>query len=368
MSDISLKINDRFKNRKVKFFNTFNFDMSYDSVGSTFSFDYYFDPENPEHKEMACLTHYHEVQVFFGDQLIMTGVLTNQKLNHGPEKELCGFSGYSKPGILQDVSIPPSMYPLQSDGLSIQQIANKVISPWVNSSYKLKMVVDPSVQSKMSKSIPKSTANETDKIKDYLAGLTSQRDIIMSHNEAGELLFTEAQTERPPVFQFDGRKGMMPGTKISLDYDGTGMHSHIHVKKSSSKDGGNAGDEMIRNPYVIGSVYRPIVISQSSGDENDTISAARRALGNELEGGLKLTIETDRWLTSDGKMILPNSIISVYDPEIYIYKKSNWFVQSIKYKGDEKETTATITCVLPEVYNGKPVESIFKNINLHALE
>lgn len=370
MSDISLKINDRFRNRKVRFFNRFNFDMAYDAVGSAFSFDFYYDPENREHKEMTCLTHYHECQVFFGNQLIMTGVITNNKFNHAVAKELTGFSGYSKPGILQDCSIPPEIYPLQSDGVSIENIARKCISPWVTGkgkSYKLSMVVDPAVSGKMSKTIAKSNAGETDKIKDYLHGLCSQKDIIMSHNEKGELLFTSANTDQSAVFEFDGRKNMMPGTKISLDYDGTGMHSHIYVKKSASKDGGNAGDDFIRNPFVP-FIYRPIVISQSSGDDNDTGSAARRALGKELESGLTLTITTDRWRTNDGKMILPGQMVSVYDPEIYIWERTNWFIKSIKYKGDEKETTATLTCVLPESYNTKEVISPFRNINEHALE
>lgn len=368
MSEITLKINDRFHNRKIKFFNGFEFDFGYDSVGSTFSFDFYFDPNNPEHKEIACLTHYHEVQVFYGKQLILTGVVTNNKFNHASVKELTGFSGYSKPGILQDVSIPPEIYPLQSDGLSISTIAKKAISPWVSGqgkSYKLSMAVDDSVMSKMTKLIEKSTANETDKIKDYLHGLCAPKDIIMSHNEKGELLFTSAQTKKPPILEFDSRKGMMPGTKFSLDYDGTVMHSHIHVKKSAAKDGGNAGDDSIKNPYVP-FIYRPTVVTQSSGDDNDTAFAARRELGKELESGIGLTITTDRWTSNDGMMLLPNNLISVYDPEIYLYKRTNWFIRGINYKGDEKSTTATIRCVLPECYNTDKVVSIFRNINEHA--
>lgn len=367
MSEIIVKINDRFKNRTIKYFNRFTFDFSYDTVGSTFSFDFYFDPDNIEHKELSCVTHYHEVQVFFKKQLILTGVLTNQRFTDSPVPELAGFSGYSKPGLLQDVSIPPSIYPLQSDGLSLDTIARKCISPWVNSSYKLKMVVDSAVSGKMSKAITKSTAGETSKIKEYLSGLAKQRDIVMSHNEKGELLFTQAKTDQKPVIEFDGREGMLPGTKMILDYDGTGMHSHIHVKKSASKDGGNAGESFIRNPLVVSSVYRPIVMTQSSGDDNDTVSAARRALGKELENGLKLTIDTDRWETVNGDMLLPNSIISVYNPKVYLYYKQNWFVKGIKYTGDETKTVATLDCVLPEAFNDKPVINPFRDINLHAL-
>jgi len=62
----------------------------------------------------------------------------------------------------------------------------------------------------------------------------------------------------------------------------------------------------------------------------------------------------------EGKVIKPNQIITVRNPELYLYKKSNWFIESVQLDGDETQTVATITCVLPETYNGGTPSYIFE--------
>ena len=363
-SGIVLKIYDRFKNRKVEYFNAFRFNLVHDAVGSTFSFKFYLDPFDTEIKELACVTHFHEATLEYNGELFLTGVLTSQNFTQENKKVLATFGGYSKPGVLEDCQIPPSIYPLQSNGLSLKQIAQKVIRPFKRN-YNLTMDIDPAVEAAMSGSFKNSTASATQTIKDYLATLATQKNIIISHNAKGQLYFTNANTDQKPLFEIDGTKETGVATRLSMDYNGQGMHSEITVQKSASIDGGNAGSYTIRNPYVIRSVFRPKVTSQTSGTDNDTKSAARRILGDELRN-VKLTIVTDRWVV-DGKIIKPNNLISVYAPELYLYYKKNWFIESINFEGDNVKTTATINCVLPEVYNDEKVISVFRNINLHAL-
>lgn len=355
----SLKINDRFRNRKIDFFNQFSLELRHDSISSGFGFSFYFDPLNAEHKELACVTHFHEVEVMYNDELLVTGVITSQKFIHSSVKSLCVITGYTKTGVLEDCQIPPSLYPLQSNKLSLREITEKLIKP-----FKLDLIIDPSVSTACNKVIDVSTASETQTIKDYLVDLARQRDVLITHNEKGQLVFTSLANGKTPLIEFDNTKGVQIGTSFELNYDGQGMHSHITTQKQASVDGGNAGEQTIRNPYVLSSYYRPKVTTQSSGDDNDTQSAAERELASELKG-LTLTIQTDRWVV-DGKIIRPNNILKIYDPELYIYKKTDWFIESINFSGDEKENTATINCVLPEVYNKKKPSSIFAGINLHA--
>lgn len=365
MSDkITLYINDRFRNRKVDFFNNFRFSLAYDSLSSSFGFAYYFDPFNIEHKEASCVTHFHEVEIRHNDIPFLKGVIVNQDFSQSSVKELSSFGGYSLPGILEDCQIPPSIYPLQSNGLSLTAIARKLIKPW-EKNYGLKMIIDPSVQAKMDKVYNTTTADATQTVKDYLVQLTKDRDIIMSHDTQGRLLFTSANTKGTPIMELDMTKPTPKGVSIRMSYDGRSMHSHITVMKQQSIDGGNSGQHTIRNPYVIGSVYRPAVKNQSSGDDIDTRLAARRELGNELRN-ITLTITYESWLINDG-FILPNNTITIYAPELYLYHKKDWFIESVDYVGDSNNQSCVINCVLPEVYNDDEVISVFRDINLHAI-
>jgi prophage tail gpP-like protein len=303
---------------------------------------------------MACIGHYHLCTIEHNDELVLTGYILSEGFSSSSNRKLVSIGGYSLPGVLEDCEIPPTFYPLQSDGLTLRQIAQKLINP-----FELKMIVDPAVAAKMDAVLEKSTAKESQNIKSYLTELASQKNIIISHNERGNLVFTEAKANKKPILNFDGG---IPFTSMDLSFNGQGMHSHLTVMKQADSDGGNAGEFTIQNPYVP-FVYRPKVVTQSSGDDNDTEKAAQNLLADELKN-LKLTIVTDRW-EIDGKMIKPNNIISVTNPEVYLYKSTDWFIESIDFTGDEKQTVAKLNCVLPEVYNGQTPKYIFRGINLH---
>lgn len=349
---MELRVNHRIGNGIVDviYFNDFEIDLKFDSVASTYSFSAYFDPLNKVHAELYCVSHFHEATLLHEGETLISGFLLSQAFNYSSVKEMAQLAGYSKPGVLEDCTIPPTIYPLQADGLTFNQIVQKLIAP-----FRLKMVIDSSVSDAMNKVIPKSTASETQTIKEYITELATQRNIIVTHTPSGELLFTKAKTDLKPIAHFE--EGT-PGTKFSMSFNGQGIHSHITVMSQANSEGGNAGEYTIQNPYCpVAYVYRPTVVTQSSGDDITIEEFAKQQLAKELKN-IKFVIHTDRWKI-DGKIIRPNNIITVYCPEIYVYKKIELFIESVKLKGNSTETTAELVCVLPEVYNGKIPKNVF---------
>jgi len=169
---------------------------------------------------------------------------------------------------------------------------------------------------------------------------------------------TEAKTNKEPLFHID--IGNIPGTTVTMHFNGQALHSHITVLKEADLDGGNSSEHTIRNVFVpVAYTFRPKVVTQTSGDDVSTEEYAKQLYAAELKN-ITLVIETDRWEV-DGNMIEPNNIITVYDPEVFIYIKTKWFIESCELKGDEKATTMVITCVLPCVYDGTTPENIFVN-------
>lgn len=351
-----LKINDRIRTRQLEFFNQFKLSLKFDSVGSVFSFDYYFDPNNTEHKELSCIGHFHTCTIEHNDELLVTGQVLSINFTGAAQRQLVSIGGYALPGILEDCDIPPDTA-LQTEGLNLRQIAQQLCNR-----FGLKLVVDAAA-SAVDEVFDITTAKDGQNIKSYLTELAAQKDIVISHTAQGALLFTKAVTKNP-IFDFDFTTGAMPGTNMVLNFNGQAMHSHITVRGQADVDAGNASESTVRNPYVFPeAVYRPKVITQSSGTDIDSDKAARHALAAELKN-LKLTIQLDRWIIN-GKIIRPGNYITVLNPEIYLYKKSTWFIEQVDFAGNEKEMIATLQCVLPEVYNGQTPEYLFKGINLH---
>ena len=325
--------------------------LRYDSVASVFNFKFYFDPKNQEHAELFAVSHFHEAILEHNNETLVTGFMLSSKFNYKPTKELTQIGGYSKSGVLEDSNIPPNLYPLQVDGLTLAQIANKLCAP-----FGFKVVVDSSVSDKMNKKIKTTTFESTETIKEVLTKLCVQRKIIMTHNEFGDLVFTKVKTDKQPLITFT--KGV-PGTEMELMFDGQKLHSDITVMRESSTDGGNAGEYTISNPFVpVAYTYRPKTVTQSSGDETTVKEYAEQILANEIKSAIVLTIKTDRW-EIDGKIIKPNNIINVFAPELFIYKETQWFIEEITFEGNESRTVATLKCVLPCCYDGTKPKNVF---------
>lgn len=330
----------------IAFFNNFTLNLKYDSVASTFSFNAIYDPGNKSTAFLFKPLSYNEIEIFHQGELFLTGTILNHTFSSKPQKTAASFSGKSLPGILEDCEIPIEAYPLQSDNKSLKEIAQKLVN-----AFNIRMVIDPSVSSLMDEVFEKSVAKETQSPKDYLASLCSQKNIILSHTAKGELLFTRAKITKP-IINFQDKQD---NTEMGLSINGQGIFSQTTILRQSSVDGGNAGQGKINNPLI--SRYRPKIQSQSSGTDNDTAKVARNALSAQMKN-IKLKVNIDRWIIENA-ILKPNKIITAISQELFLDKKTEFFIESIDYIGDHQKNTMALACVLPQVYNQDSFKNIF---------
>jgi prophage tail gpP-like protein len=375
-----LEIYDRIRVRRLTYFTNYEIHMKYDSIGSTFKFDYYFDPNNPEHKELSCVGHYHIATLKEGDRTLMTGFILSIVFDDHSEEQLVSISGYSLPGVLQDCEVPfgtindwfakkrpviinnivNNTWPgtLQSNGLSLREVAEKILNP-----FQLTMVIDPSVAADMEKPYDETTAKESQTAKSYICELAAQKNIIVTDDEFGRVVFTRPKKKKA-ILQFVRGDKAIPGTKMNLAFNGQGMHSHIKaIQQNDIYEDIPTSNALVDNQYVP-FVFRPHVCVQNSGDANDTIQAAKNVRAKELKN-MPLTIETDRWGVN-GVIFRVGDFVEVTNPKLYLYKASSWFIEELTLKGDPEKAVATMHCVVPEVYTGEEPAYIFKGINLHG--
>jgi prophage tail gpP-like protein len=380
---MELVIYDRIRNRKVEFFNEFNLHLRFNSVASGFQLEYFYDPDVVETKEMSCIGHYHICYLYHNGVLLLTGYILSIKFHSKKVKQLVSISGYSLPGFLNDCNIAttqgvdaaiddignlkwktaiprPYGYSLQNDGLTLKEIADKLIAP-----FKLGIVIDPAVYVQMTTdAFDETTAKATESIANYLNDLSAQKNIIMTHNEHGNVVFTRVSTRLVPILDFDTTiEQTIPGVEFELDFNGQGMHSQITVFKEKATDEDNAGENTVNNPFVP-FVFRPRTIIQNSGTDTDTLLAANNALAMELRN-VRLTVSLDRWEDKNGNIIKPNNTISVINPEIYIFKKTEFFIEEVELKGNQKALTAKLHCVPKACYDGTNPVYLWQGINLH---
>lgn len=370
-----LKINDRFTNRSISYFANVNVDRKYDSFASTFQLSYYFDPTNQEHIEFSCVSHYHICTLIDDSgKTILTGYIISIDFEDKSSPVLVRISGYSLPGVLEDCDIAPVVpekfmrntkeplmpYALQFYNLTLAELARNLVAP-----FGIKIIIDSSVVDEMNTKYEETEAKESQSIKSFLSELASQKNIIITHNEFGNLVFQRPSSKQKPVFDFT--EETISNVKMKLSFNGQGVHSQITVMKQHSiEEDGIAEQKTINNPYVT-TVFRPKVykLTQKSAGPDDSNEAAINLRAKELQA-LSLTIELDRWVLDD-KMLKPGQIITVKNPNVYLFKKTNWFIQAITLSEDKDKSTALLKCCIPEAITGEEPKYIFAGINLHPI-
>jgi prophage tail gpP-like protein len=401
-----LKIN----NQNITFWNSFTLHLKYDSVADAFAFVFYFDPNNALHKQLFRPLQYQVVQIFEGNELLITGTVLNTHFENSAEKKLAKLEGYSISGIIEDCQVTNATgdiaataadgpAPAPNDAVkpaslifgegtafdTLYNVAQKLIAP-----FNLQMYVNPDIAADMNAPLPPLTTISEDKtIKEILQELCLSKNITISHDQYGVLLFDRINTgatnfapgggpgnvdatdtslrgrgnlAQAPVYSFTDTS---PETHIALSVNGQNIHSQIMVAAEAwqdSPDGAiqttiaGSGDNPIKNPYV--PIFRPMFTTKTRGKNISASDAARHYLGEELKS-IKLTITISQWQLK-GAIIRPASIVMVTSPENFIYKATRFFVMEVMLKGDQKDQTAVIVCCLPEVFNNDPITNIFK--------
>ena len=326
-------------NKQFKFFSDFNIALIYNSIGSTFSFTALNDilPEPLEYNKCEIVNDEGE--------LLITGTILNPTNSIAKKEQLTNLTGYSLPGVLEDCNIPHGLYPLQSDNLTLKQIVDKILP-----AFGLKYIATSNIQSEFNKKYKKTNATPNQSIKDYINDLASQRGIILTHDNKGQIIFTkvDANSLKPVATFEEGNPGIM---EMDLQINGQSMHSEITVMKQASSKNPDAGQFTIDNPYVT-DVFRPKVKILNSGDIFDVEKAARIELGAELEA-IKLTIKTT-------KFVAPGNLIQAKSKRLKINKLTNFFVQQNTILGDVRGEKYELNCVLKDVYTNTEVINIFR--------
>ena len=315
-----------------------------DSIASVFSFKARFNPDDNAHKIIFKPLSYNTVEIFNNsNELIFTGVSLNTDLSSSKSRALQSISGYSYSGVLEDCSIPYSAYPLEKNNVSLKDIVLQLLKP-----YSLSFVIDESVAKEMDFVYNKVVAKPTESIKAFISKLSSQRDIILSHNNKGDLVFYKPSINNKPVLSLDSGNTL----SMNLKVNGQSLHSVIDVIRQPSKANTSLNPvDTIRNPLVLKN--RTIVKVLNSGNETSTKEASKNILSNELKN-IIFTASLKGFIN-----INCGDIVEVKNKEIYLYETTKLIVSSVSLNKNKSSELTSLTMSLLETFTGETPNKIF---------
>lgn len=217
MSNLKLKIGGY----TFEKFTKFGLGLHFNGVADVFSFDGFFDINNPNHKRLFKPLSYPACEVWFDNKKLITGTILNYSSSIASESSLTGISGYSKTGVLEDCEIPIDAYPLECNNLTLEEVAKKYCKPF---GIDVKVVDDHVIQTSgeaflegffgiVKKKYVTITADPKETVKEYLSKLAKERGIILTHDANGNLVFIQIGSGKQSVATYTESK---PSTKISL--------------------------------------------------------------------------------------------------------------------------------------------------------
>ena len=328
-----VKINGSF----YDFFDDLIINSSLDSFASTFSFKARFNPSNTSHRDIFRPLSFNRVEIFDkNDNLILTGVVVNTTLNSLSLEKAPSISGYSLPGVLETSNIPYESYPLESNNVSLIDLTSRLLSP-----FGLSSVFDENILNQANIIYERTVAEPTETIKSYLSSLAAQRNIIIGHNEKGNLHFFRLNVNSNVIYSFNEQNTLT----MDLSVNGQSMSSDISVIRQPSKTNNNLNPvDSIKNPLI--SDFRPMVKVLSSGEDTETREAVNNALSTQLRGiTLNIKINTI-------ENIKKGDIVDVVNREIFLSERTRFVVQSVSVKETKNSEESTFKLVLPEVFTG----------------
>lgn len=190
---------------------------------------------------------------------------------------------------------------------------------------------------------------QSDIVLDFLSKLCRERGLVIRDDEFGSVIFDNGVIAGAPVLVIDGegRPDVSVGPAI---YDSTNYYSHVTgVLKSKNKR--KRKKLTVENPHYRG-IMRPHEFEISDSDDGELETAVNTVAARMFAGVFRLTITVPGWTDKNGDLIRPGGAISARSPKDYINDFTELLIAGVTLNGTGATRTATLTCVLPGVYNG----------------
>lgn len=301
---------------------------------------------------------YCPAQVYLGPKLVNNGLLyvTGNDLDAGDETKT--LKGASLTADLVDSHVPPEVvehvggqWRYSWTGLSVWNIANAICPALgIGVMTDIGDVTLVGQERRVTEPFEEVKAKITETYAALITRLASQRGMLVTSDEYGNLFLTAARTAglvvanleegRPPVQKFaatfDGRKRF----HTYAVYGQSGMADDIHAE---------AVDDVVPSSrtanFVVGDV--------SAG--NVSIAAAWRR-SRQLAEALTIPLPVSGWYAPRDELWTPNTKVSLTAPSLHCPDGFTFLVRAVEYLHEQNSQAATLYLVPPQAYTGEDLE------------
>jgi prophage tail gpP-like protein len=328
--------------RRFRFWTAVSIDRRIDGI-SAVTVSAPWEPNSPEMREFFRPFSYPDVEIYVGGRRLFTGTGVSPSPGVSAEGRVVSWTAYSKPGVLQDCTLPPTA-PTEFNGQGLKEIAETI---GATHGIAIKTPQDVGAVFDVVAVEPGVTSWQ------FLSKLAKQRGFILTDDEEGALVILKAGDDGDSVgFLQEGAEGLV---SISPGFNGQAFYSSVTaVSENTYLNPG--GSYTAKNPRTDSN--RPRVIRSPDADGATVQSAAESALGRMFSDAVIYSATVPDWTAPKGERWAPGQLVDVEAPGAMIYERYTLQVLAVSLTRNDAQTSTGLTLILPGALSGVVPEAM----------
>jgi len=325
--------------KKFEFWFNLKFTLSLDRLAPTFSFSAAYE-DIAEFVDAFAPFAYRDVEIYYKDVKIISGILAKSSFDSASTGNVVTISGYGRPGMLQKMTLPKSLYPRTLYNISLKNIADKYCKPFG---------VFADFSSEASEAINQNFKSvkigPTESISNFIIKLAQQRGLIASTDSDGILFFSlKSKDVSTSVLEF--KKGQYPTT---AEYNGDNLFSDYTALMSKSR---KRISQTAKKSLDI-DLFRHHTILKNDDDDESLENYIDSEIGRTLLNSISVTTTLPFWDNAEGELLQPEDVILVQNESVQIRQKTKFSIKEISFSLSDSGQTATLSLVPTSALNNE---------------
>lgn len=291
-----------------------------------------------------------DVVIYVGEQRLFTGTLVDVKPNLDAGARSVSVSCYSKAAILEDCCPPASLAPIEANGLTLRQIAERLAAP---KGIEVVMTAADGGPFKRVKSRQRRANNQAEadqSIQAFLVDLAKQRGLVITSDPDGALLFQRSVAPGHPVARFV--EGTPPLLSVAPTFSPQSYFDEI-TGFTSAKRGRIGSKYTERVERLSGGALRTLSFKLDDIEKADAVNAVRSKMARMFANIVQYVIGLPTWRDPQGALFRPNTTLILQAPDAMVYHDTELLLRDVYLKASAQERTASIGLVLPGAFSGE---------------
>lgn len=310
-----------------------------------FSISAPFDPDNKTYRDIFRPFEFKEVLIYVNGDLELSGYFVNPKPSQSDSGATITIDGYAKCGILSKVTCDPESWPVEIDGLDLEEIINKLCAPYgiiaeynEGDAYAAEKTVGKLFEG------DESVAPKPDEmIWDFISKLAKQKGVILSSSKKGNVLIRTYNT-----FNFSDKIDDTIAN-IEVEYNGQNIASDIYAVSNDMNSSG--GKIKANNPFVK-NIYLPRVYKAGDVATGDLQESANAEAGRNQANSVSINVQYPGWKNPDGLKFDTDYIVVLRSKNNMLYNWADYCIRDITYKKTESAHYCQFTCTFVGALSG----------------